>query len=432
MEQKTMGKFISALRKAEGMTQKDLAEKLNVSDKSVSRWERDEGAPDISMLPVIAEIFGITCDELLRGERKPVAQRNEITEEITAKADKQLRRLMKSSMSKYMSQSCIAMGVAVVGFIAAMIANLAFLQALLGFLLGLVFLVGALVCQAVFMNKAFLSVEDAEIDSLELSKFKLKVIRIGSISIGLSAFLFGFILPLAFVGAYLGMGVGSTFLYGAISGGALLLIYSVALYFMNYALVKKGIIILDEKELQRYHKIHKLKAYVAMALAAVLLITGICHYSNTVLWGPGSVMDGTVFNDYESFTEFMERDVPMSQRPYTGVGQEVAVVPEPSGEIIYYDEEGNEITEEEARHQTLEDIDGNVVCEYMDNNENICSISYSPQKGTVLPITVRTYDDLYRAEALVSGRNKIFTMVYPVELALTFAVYFILKRKLIK
>ena len=69
MEQKTMGKFLAALRKANGYTQKELAEKINVSDKAVSRWERDESAPDISLLPVLAEIFGVTTDELLRGER---------------------------------------------------------------------------------------------------------------------------------------------------------------------------------------------------------------------------------------------------------------------------------------------------------------------------------------------------------------------------
>ncbi|MEG0306261.1 MAG: helix-turn-helix transcriptional regulator, partial [Oscillospiraceae bacterium] len=66
MERKSIGSFIAVLRKANGLTQKDLAEKLNVSDKSVSRWERDDGAPDLSLVPVIAEIFGVTCDELLR------------------------------------------------------------------------------------------------------------------------------------------------------------------------------------------------------------------------------------------------------------------------------------------------------------------------------------------------------------------------------
>ena len=76
MEKKTIGGFIAALRKANGMTQKDLADRLNVSDKTVSRWERDEGTPDLSLIPVIAEIFGVTCDELLRGERRSPEERN--------------------------------------------------------------------------------------------------------------------------------------------------------------------------------------------------------------------------------------------------------------------------------------------------------------------------------------------------------------------
>ena len=69
MEQKTIGSFIAVLRKANGLTQRELAEKLNVSDKAVSRWERDECAPDLTLIPVLAEIFGVTSDELLRGER---------------------------------------------------------------------------------------------------------------------------------------------------------------------------------------------------------------------------------------------------------------------------------------------------------------------------------------------------------------------------
>lgn len=66
MERKTIGSFIAALRKANGMTQKELADRLPVSDKAVSRWERDECAPDISLIPVIAELFGVTSDELLK------------------------------------------------------------------------------------------------------------------------------------------------------------------------------------------------------------------------------------------------------------------------------------------------------------------------------------------------------------------------------
>ena len=55
MEKKTIGKFISALRKANGMTQKELGEKLFVSDKTVSRWECDECTPELFLIPSIAE-----------------------------------------------------------------------------------------------------------------------------------------------------------------------------------------------------------------------------------------------------------------------------------------------------------------------------------------------------------------------------------------
>ena len=89
MEKKTIGGFISTLRKANGMTQKELAERLNVSDKTISRWERDDGAPDLALIPVIAEIFNVTCDELLRGERKSPTERAEMPEdnEISPKGE---------------------------------------------------------------------------------------------------------------------------------------------------------------------------------------------------------------------------------------------------------------------------------------------------------------------------------------------------------
>lgn len=63
------GKFIQSLRKEQGMTQAQLAEKLMVTDKAISRWERGVGFPDIQLLEPLAEALGVTVVELMRSER---------------------------------------------------------------------------------------------------------------------------------------------------------------------------------------------------------------------------------------------------------------------------------------------------------------------------------------------------------------------------
>ncbi|MBQ1243396.1 MAG: helix-turn-helix domain-containing protein, partial [Clostridia bacterium] len=71
MNNKTLGQFIAELRKEKGFTQRELSEMLQVSDKTISHWERDESSPDISILPELSAIFGITVDELLKKEKNP-------------------------------------------------------------------------------------------------------------------------------------------------------------------------------------------------------------------------------------------------------------------------------------------------------------------------------------------------------------------------
>lgn len=66
MNNQTFGTTIAALRKAQGMTQLELAEKMGVTDKAVSKWERDLSFPDVSSLPKLAEIFGVSVDELMQ------------------------------------------------------------------------------------------------------------------------------------------------------------------------------------------------------------------------------------------------------------------------------------------------------------------------------------------------------------------------------
>ena len=70
MDNVQTGKLIAELRRKQGLTQQQLADKLNLSNKTISKWESGSGSPDISNLPVLAEALGISADELLRGRLK--------------------------------------------------------------------------------------------------------------------------------------------------------------------------------------------------------------------------------------------------------------------------------------------------------------------------------------------------------------------------
>ena len=67
-----MGELISALRREKGMTQKELADKLNITDKAVSKWERDVACPDTMTIPKLAGILGISVEELMNARSAPI------------------------------------------------------------------------------------------------------------------------------------------------------------------------------------------------------------------------------------------------------------------------------------------------------------------------------------------------------------------------
>ena len=69
MNQEKTGKFIAELRKEKNMTQIDLADKLGITDRAVSKWENGRGMPDLSLLAPLCEILGVSINELLSGER---------------------------------------------------------------------------------------------------------------------------------------------------------------------------------------------------------------------------------------------------------------------------------------------------------------------------------------------------------------------------
>ena len=76
MEQIKTGKFIAELRKEKGMTQEQLGDRLGVNSRSVSRWENGHGMPDISLLLELADVLGVTVQELLEGSRREIESGN--------------------------------------------------------------------------------------------------------------------------------------------------------------------------------------------------------------------------------------------------------------------------------------------------------------------------------------------------------------------
>ena len=66
MKKQSFGSMIQEMRKEAGMTQAELAERMGVTDKAVSKWERDISFPDINTIPKLAEIFNVSVDELMQ------------------------------------------------------------------------------------------------------------------------------------------------------------------------------------------------------------------------------------------------------------------------------------------------------------------------------------------------------------------------------
>ena len=82
-----IGTFLKTLRKEKNLTQEQLAEKLGVSNRTVSRWETGTNMPDISLLLEIAELYGVTIPELIDGERKSEQMNEKLKETVIKVTD---------------------------------------------------------------------------------------------------------------------------------------------------------------------------------------------------------------------------------------------------------------------------------------------------------------------------------------------------------
>jgi len=278
MEKKTIGKFISVLRRANGMTQRELAEKLFVSDKTVSRWECDECAPDLSLIPAIAEIFGITVDELLREEKNNTAGEAD-TVKPKAKSDKQFKTMLYNRFVKYKNLTMISVGLIALALISAMIFNLGFLRGMVGFCVASVFLAASVICQICFASSAHLPVDYDE-NYCESIRAANSAIVQKALYVGLGAcVMFAFVLPIAFVGnAYAGLTFDSWLIMGVIYALISLIASHITYVFVvRKTLIKKEILCCSdiEKERHNYQKRLLIKFLALSVSIAILLFAAI-------------------------------------------------------------------------------------------------------------------------------------------------------------
>ena len=427
MEKKTMGGFLAALRRASGMTQKELAERLSVSDKSVSRWERDDGAPDLALIPVIAEVFGVTCDELLRGER---AAGEEQTAQPSPKGEQRKKHLLAASLSRFRSRCCIALALAAAGFLVAMACNSALDRALLGFFLGAAFFVAAAAAETVQLNAAFLAVHGEEGEDVDA--FRSAVVRSAAWTYGTVWVLFACTLPLllafhpvtvnGFTLSRTGVGVSLEFWQAAFVLLAAVAVGFAAVRLVNGKLVKKGLLTPpQETEKQRWNR--RLRRTTALTLCAALALSAFISRALVGFGDTRRLAEGTEFTDFDSFKRYMRKPVKPTYYGDAAPAPETAAAESP----LYY-ENDTPIYRSQTEGATIEDDNGNVLCNFFWRNRSVVLWRTGPKADGYLPVTVYTQEALSRADRKAENINTVFYGVYAAEGVAALVIY-LRKRK---
>lgn len=421
MAKNTIGQFISALRKANGMTQKQLAEKLNVSDKAVSRWERDECAPDLSLIPVIADIFGVTSDEILRGERN-----TQYSDVSNNKSEKQIKRLIDGAQTKFTVRSIISIGIGLVGLLAAMICNYGFLRANIGFFIGSVFYLVAVICEVIFTKLAFFSIENDDFEDNNFILCKKHFFRISALTCSIILILFSVTLPLVVFtdGPYMGLLIGTWAKFGLLFGvvGAL----------VSAVLFKISEIIAVNMNLYNYaqemtSEVLKLRKHCIIVLSVIIAVT--FFVQGAFILVPKKMLTGClVYTDVNKFVEYIETpsDIPANEVTMP--------LPNPDYDTITVVEDDSldkAVISEDEEVKYIYSEDGNtVICSYVHRNKDVNMIEVEWNDGVPTILAFTNYN-IQEADRNFITINIVLAVAYIVEIVVVGIVYYGKKRNLL-
>lgn len=427
MERKSIGSFIAALRKSNGMTQKMLAERLNVSDKAVSRWERDECAPDLSLIPVIAEIFNVTADELLCGERR---NPNVTPSNPNARTEKQKQRLLNNAYSKFRNLSLISLGISSAAVITAVIIEIIFQNYPVTLLFTTIVVIASVICEITFIGNLLNSVSEEEFDDIKTDSLKIKAIDFSRFIFAVNYWIVFVVVALQF---YLPFCTGhgnyslydQFFLYSdrifSFESVVIAFVYS-AVGFVIFKTVwnlilkklqKSGIYPVDESN----QKLLSFKRKFLIIFSSVLILTvflqGFVYNTDQALF-----VQPLQFNDVDSF------------RSYAADSGNDPIEIEVFGFSIISSgyNSGNSSDEIVSEcDDVLTDSDGNILLEFAHNNADIAILGWDEEN--LFPIEVTTHYQLAKNEIIC---RMLFAVIIILELLVMLIVYRIMSKAKMK
>ena len=417
MEKKTIGKFISALRRANGMTQKQLGEKLYVSDKTVSRWEREECTPELSLIPAIAEIFGITTDELLRGERNSedgCESRNQ-----KARSDKQFHLLLHNREVKFRNLSMLAAGIALSALILAAAITARFARGILAFAFGTIILLAAMICQLCFFSSAILSIdEENDLQKEKIQEFNSRV-TITTISV-LSQILalFAGVLPLGiFPGSgYFGVQAGIWVKYGLLFSCVMLILLRVLyVFWIEGFLVNKGL-------LCRRQEVSWQKALLSrmLTIAAMVFLLLVGMVGGLQIFGADLFARNEMFYNAEDFEANMKQLCLETLHEKYGDEKEILIISGARYVVI----DGINLVYGDLETGTLQDDTGKTLCEYLKLPNMLDQLQYSvADDGTLEYVSVVTNSEMARSHRIVSNVKAVLMWLMVLDFVICGIVY---------
>ena len=406
----SLGAFIAQLRKEKGLTQKQLSEILGVSDKTISHWEREESAPDISILPILASTLGVTVDELLKGEINPPINTvpQFIAKPVTDKTPNGYRVFkIANVVSAALSLFSTIFSSAAVYFIRYITLDSTACYISFFATLGAVFISAAL---TIIFNLIFTTKLDPDPESHNRYRFKAHRISTLNIYLGLVCLSAN----LVFTGIY-------EFIFVAIALVLCLII--------EYVLKSTSILSLDKAFETESKKSLYLLRKACTILCAVLVIIGSCgHFFISEFWTPSTT--DKIFDTAQEFKEYMETPKEKPEDAWktdTTAPPTTTSVPTQQQQSPVVTIIPNQSTDTE-RTKIVYDGYGNEVVTFIFRNKAVYEYSY----GNDGKFYVITYDSMTKAKNINHFRNYTVDFLMPLYYIVCIAIALIIYKKKLK